>query len=267
LRLTLATAFALLATVAVAQIAPRAPKPYTPVPIARAAPSADPGLAAFRSAVVAAAKSRRYGDLEALVQVQGFFWDRDFDRAHDPRRPAADNLAAAVLLERRNGAGWDRLAMLAAEAAVEPLESRPGVICGPARPVYDSVELSNLLDKTYTEHADWAYPRADATTLRAAPLPDAPQVGRLGLQFVRLLGFEDAGGERTSELLPERSRWARVALPDGRTGFTAPGSLMSLTGERLCYIKDLVLGWRIAGFIAAGNHDGDSTEGNAGKNR
>ena len=107
LRLTFATAFALLATVAVAQIAPRAPKPYAAVAIARPAPSADPGFVAFRSAVAAAAKSRVYADLAALVQAQGFFWDRDFDRGHDPRRPAADNLAAAVALERRNGAGWD----------------------------------------------------------------------------------------------------------------------------------------------------------------
>jgi hypothetical protein len=265
LRLTFATAFALLATVAVAQIAPRPPKPYAAVPIARPAPSADPGFVAFRSAVAAAAGSRVYADLAALVQTQGFFWDRDFDRGHDQRRPAADNFAAAVALERRNGAGWDRLAMLATEQAVEPLESRPGVICAPARPVYDSVEITRLLDKSYTGHADWAYPRADETAVRAAPLPDAPQVGRLGLQFVRLLGFEDAGGEPKPELRPERNHWARVALPDGRTGYTAPGSLMSLTGERLCYIKDLVLGWRIAGFIASGNQDGDFAAGTAGK--
>ena len=267
MRLTLATAFALLATVAVAQIAPRAPKPYAPVPINRPAPSADPGLVAFRAAVIAATKRRVYADLEALVRVQGFFWDRDFDRGHDPRRPAADNLAAAISLERRDGAGWDTLAMLAAEPAVEPLESRPGVICAPARPAYDSIEFSSLLEKTYTGHADWAYPRADETTVRIAPEAAAPAAGRLGLQFVRLLGFEGADGEPKLELRPERSRWARVTLPDARTGFTAPGSLMSLTGERLCYIKDLVLGWRIAGYIAAGNQDGDFAAGTAGKYR
>ena len=259
MRLTLATAFALLATVAVAQIAPRAPKPYPSVAIARTAPSADPGLVAFRATVVAATKSRVYAELEALVQVQGFFWDRDFDRGHDPRRPSADNLAAAISLERRDGAGWDTLANLAVEPAVEPLESRPGIVCAPARPTYDSVELSNLLDKTYTGHADWAYPRADETMVRIAPEAGAPAVGKLGLQFVRLLGFEGANGEP--------GRWARVALPDGRTGFTGPGSLMSLTGERLCYIKDLVLGWRIAGYIAAGHQDGDFAAGTAGKYR
>ena len=36
-------------------------------------------------------------------------------------------------------------------------------------------------------------------------------------------------GQRTC---PGRTQWARVAMPDGKTGFVAPGSLMSLTAER-----------------------------------
>jgi hypothetical protein len=248
LRLTLATAFALLASVAVAQIAPRASKPYTPVAITPAKALADPGFAAFRKAIGAAAKSRLYSELEALVQAQGFFWDRDFGRGYDPRRPSADNLAAAIGLERRDGAGWNMLAVLATEDAVEPLASRPGVVCAPARPNYDAVAFSHLLDKTYTGEIDWAYPRAGETPVRLAPQTGAPAVGKLGLQFVRLLGFEGPESD-----VPGRNQWARVALPDGKTGYTAPGSLMSLTPDRLCYIKDLVVGWRIAGFVAGGN--------------
>jgi hypothetical protein len=211
LRLTLATAFAALATVAVAQLAPSAPKPYMAVAITPAKAFADPGFAAFRKAIGAAAKSRLYGELEALVLAQGFFWDRDFGRGYDPRRSSADNLAAAIGLERRDGAGWNMLAVLATEDAVEPLDSRPGVVCAPARPNYDSIEFSKLLDKTYT--------------------------GEIGPESD----------------VPGRNQWARVALPDGKTGYTAPGSLMSLTPDRLCYIKDLVVGWRIAGFVTGGN--------------
>jgi hypothetical protein len=252
LRLTLATAFALLATVAVAQIAPRVPKPYTPVAITHGKAFADPGFAAFRKAIGAAAKSRLFGDLEALVQAQGFFWDRfwdrDFGRGYDPRRPSADNLAAAIGLERHDGAGWNMLAVLVTEDAVEPLDSRPGVVCAPPRPVYDSIEFSSLLDKSYTGEIDWAYPRAPETPVLSAPQPRAPTVGKLGLQFVRLLGFEGPESD-----VPGRNQWARVALPDGRTGYTAPGALMSLTPDRLCYIKDLVVGWRIAGFVTGGN--------------
>ncbi|MBX9842298.1 MAG: hypothetical protein K2Z80_10875 [Xanthobacteraceae bacterium] len=248
MRLTLATAFAVLATVAVAQNAPRAPKPYMAVAITPAKAFADPGFAAFRKAIGAAAKTRLYGDLEALVQAQGFFWDRDFGRGYDPRRPSADNLAAAIGLERRDGAGWNMLAVLATEDAVEPLDSRPGVVCAPARPGYDSIEFSKLLDKTYTGEVDWAYPRAGETPVLAAPQAGAPAVGTLGLQFVRLLGFEGPESD-----VPGRNQWAHVALPDGKTGYAAPGSLMSLTPDRLCYIKDLVVGWRIAGFVAGGN--------------
>ena len=83
----------------------------------------------------------------------------------------------------------------------------------------------------------------------ASAAPSAAKVGTLGPHFVRLLGFEGADSEPN----PGRTQWARVALPDGKQGFVAPGSLMSLTAERLCYIKDLVAGWRIAGYVAGGN--------------
>jgi hypothetical protein len=237
------------ALAAVAQSPPRPPKPYVPVPITRPAPSTDAGFVAFRAKLAAVAKGRVYAELAPLVQPQGFFWDRDFGRGYDPRRPAVDNLAAALALESRNGQGWQRLAEFAAEPSVEPLDSRPGVVCAPARPGYDGVAYTKLHDATYTTDLDWAYPRADETAVRAAPQPNAAAVGTLGPAFVRLLGF--AGPD--SEPAPGRNLWARVVLPDGRTGFVAPGGLMSLSAERLCYIKDLVAGWRIAGTIAGGN--------------
>ena len=118
-----------------------------------------------------------------------------------------------------------------------------------ASPTYDGIAFAKLLDNSITRDIDWAYPRADETPVRAAPQPGAAKVGTLGLHFVRLLGFEGAD----SEVSPGRTQWARVALPDGKQGFVAPGGLMSLTAERLCYIKDLVSGWRIAGYIAGGN--------------
>jgi len=225
------------------------PKPYAPVAITRAAPSDDASFIAFRAALTAAAKSRVYAELAPLVLTQGFFWDRDFGQAFDPRKPAVDNLAAAVALEQGNGIGWDALATFAAEAAAEPLDSRPGVVCAPPRPGYDGVAFSRLLETTYTGGIDWAYTRADETPVRAAPQPDAAKAGTLGQHFVRLLGFEGPD----SEPAPGRTQWARVVLPDGKPGFVAPGSLMSLTAERLCYIKDLTGVWRIAGYIAGGN--------------
>jgi hypothetical protein len=241
-----AAAASCAALTAMAQTPPRASEPYAPVAITRPQAFDDASFVAFRGALAAAAKARIYAGLADLARRQGFFWDRDFGRQFDPRKPAVDNLAAAISLERGNGAGWGTLAAFAADATAEPLESRPGVICAPARPGYDSVAFSKLLDVTYTSGIDWAYPWADDTPVRAAPQPEAPPVGALGMHFVRLLGFAGKGGEPE----PGRTRWAHVALPDGQAGYVAPGSLTSLTAARLCYIKDPVGGWRIAGIIA-----------------
>ena len=239
----------LTAIPAAAQTPPRPPKPYTPVAITRPAPSDDASLVAFRAGLAAKARARIYAELAPLVLAQGFFWGRDFGHAFDPRKPAVDNLAAAIALEQGNGTGWDTLADFAAEATVEPLDSRPGVVCAPARPGYDGVAFSRLLDTSFTTGIDWAYPRADETPVHAAPRPDAALAGALGRHFVRLLGFEGPD----SDVAPGRSQWARVTLPDGKPGFTAPGSLTSLTAERLCYVKDAAGTWRIAGYIAGGN--------------
>ena len=247
--LLVVTAASCAALSAVAQSPPRPPKPYQPIAITRPAASDDASFTAFRAVLAAAAKSRRYAEFALLVLERDFFWGRDFGQRFDPRKPAVDNLAVAIALEQGNGIGWQALVEFAAEAAAEPLESRPGVICAPARPNYDIVAFAKLLDASVTSDIDWAYPRADETPVRGAAAPDAAKVGTLGLHFVRLLGFEGPDSEPS----PGRTQWARVALPDGKQGFVAPGSLMSLTAERLCYIKDLVGGWRIAGYIAGGN--------------
>jgi hypothetical protein len=240
--------FAFAALPAAAQT-PRPPKPYQPVAITRSAAFDDASFTTFRLALGTIAKHRLYAELTPLVLTQGFFWDRDFGRGFDPRKPAVDNLAAAISLEGGNGAGWETLASFAAEDTAEPLPSRPGVICAPARPSYDSVAFSKLLQATYTAGIDWAFPRRDATVVRAASQPDAPKLATLDASFVRLLGFSGAG----SEAAPGRNLWAHIALPDGTPGFVPPGSLMSLTSERLCYIKDLLGVWHVAGYVAGGN--------------
>jgi hypothetical protein len=238
-----ATAFA----VAAQPVSPPA-KPYALVPITLPAASTDANFTAFRKELAAVAKARVYIELSRLVQPQGFFWDRDFAHGFDPRKPAVDNLAAAIALERGNGSGWKLLAAMAAETAIEPLVSRPGVFCAPAQPGYDGIALAHLLDATHTSANDWAYPRADDTPVQVAPKRGSAVLGKLGMHFVHLLEFEGANGEPA----PERKQWARVATPDAKIGFVAPGSLMSLTSERLCYINDLVDGWRITGYIAGG---------------
>jgi hypothetical protein len=221
------------------------PRPYTPVAILPVPAPADTSLDAFRGELAAVAEGRVYAELARLVAPQGFFWDRDFGPAFDPRKPAVDNLAAAIRLEHRDGVGWRQLAGFAAEAAVEELVSRPGIVCAPAPPRYDVVAFARLLDETYTFAIDWAYPLAAQLPVRAAPRPDGAVVGTLGRHFVRLMGLAGADGESNV-----RDRWARIATPAGDTGFVAPGSLSTMTAARLCYGKDTLGRWRIAGYIA-----------------
>ena len=250
IRALLASAIAALviAARAAAQLPSEPTAPYAPVGIVLPAPSTDPSFAAFRAAITAAAKARIYADLEALVQPQGFFWDRDFDNGYDPNKPSVDNLAAAIELERGAGMGWEKLSRFAEEKTLEALDSRPGVFCAPARPSYDMVDFSRLLNTTYTTVADWAYPLADGAPVRRAARGNAPVIGQLLLQFVRHLGLQRADGDTD----PPGTVWAKVALPDGKIGYVEPGHLSSLAVERLCYVKDMVAGWRITGFIGGG---------------
>jgi len=220
--------------------------PYAPVGIVLPAPPTDPSFTAFRAAIGAAAKARIYADLEALVQPQGFFWDRDFASGYDPKKPSVDNLAAAIELERGDGMGWGKLSTFAEEKTLEALDSRPGVFCAPARPSYDMVDFSRLLNATYTTAADWAYPLVDGAPVRHEPRGNALPIGQLLLQFVRHLGLQRDGTASS------RNLWAKVALPDGKVGYVEPGHLSSLAVERLCYVKDMVAGWRITGFIGGG---------------
>jgi hypothetical protein len=110
------------------------------------------------------------------------------------------------------------------------------------------VAFSRLLDVTFTSGIDWAYPRDDQTVVKNAPQPGAAQLDALGPHFVRVLGVLGTD----SEPAPGRDQWEHVALPDGRTGYVSPGRLISLGATRLCYIKDSIFGWRVAGVILGG---------------
>jgi len=244
----IATTIAIAIATAASQPLPRPLKPYTAVAVTLPPASTDESFTAFRAALAAVAKRRVYAELESLVRAQDFFWNRDFIDSFDPRKPAVDNLAAAIQLENHDGIGWRILAAFAAESTAEPLESRPGVVCAPARPGFDGVAFAKLLDATYTGGYDWAFPVADKTPVRGTPGPHSTAIGIIGLHFVRFLGYESANGEPS----PGRTQWARIVTPDAKVGFVAPGSLMSLTAERLCYTKDLVGGWRITGYTAGG---------------
>jgi hypothetical protein len=247
----LALAAVLLTTSAAAQLSTRPPRPYAAVEITLPEPLNDPSLAALRAAILTAAKTRIYGELAALVVSGGFFIDRDFKQRFNARAPGVDNLAAAVDLEKNQGAGWNRLAAFASEDTAAPLESRFGVVCSPGQPRFDAVEFSRLLEKTVTSEVDWVYPRAGETIVRSTPQANAAAIAKINLHFVRVLAAPETNPSRQSD----RSQWFRVLMPDGKVGFTMPDSLRFLSVERLCYSNDPIVGWRISGFVANDKDD------------
>ena len=70
-------------------------------------------------------------------------------------------------------------------------------------------------------------------------------IDTLGLALVRVLRI--LAKDKEPETV--RAAWTRIASPAGKIGFVAPGALLSLSAERLCYGKDGFGRWRIAGFV------------------
>ena len=82
-----------------------------------------------------------YAELERLIAVQGFFWDRDFKGVFERKRAGVDNLATAVRLEHRNGMGWATLEVFAVETTATPFTGRPGIICAPGEISFMALEI------------------------------------------------------------------------------------------------------------------------------
>jgi hypothetical protein len=255
----------LAATPTLAQApAQRAPAPARPAAPAPAVPSQAPyksvavtvptiprdaGFDGLRKELADIAKRKDRAALAQRVAAKDFFWERDFSGSFDPRRPSVDNLAAALTLEADDGSGWDALAAFAAETSAGPLPGRPSVICAPAIPQFDEDARGRLVESTQSDGLEWNYPRSAGLQVRAAPQANAAVTETLGLHFVRVLGFEDKDGDTD----PARHAWARVATPSGKTGFTAPNSLLSPYADRLCYGREGSGPWRIVGYVGGGD--------------
>jgi hypothetical protein len=158
----------------------------------------------------------------------------------DPKKSGFDNLNAALRLGDADGRGWSLLSLLIAEPTLGPTVEHPNARCAPAQPEYEDADLAALTDATNTDVVDWSYPRANGLQVRNAAAADGVVIETLGFYLVRVLGAADRNG------------WVRVATPGGKTGFVAPGSLISPLADRLCFAKD-ASGWRIIGYVGAGD--------------
>jgi hypothetical protein len=216
--------------------------PYAAVAVSPAKPVADASLDGFRKELGDIANRKDRAALARLIVYRGFFWEGD-DKSADPKKSAIDNLAAALGLDAKDGAGWQALAELAAEANAGPDPDRKRVFCAPASPSFDDQAFDDLLDKTQTDASEWGYPTSAGIEVREKPESGAPVVETLGLHAVRLLDDDAAGASRPD--------WARVATPAGKTGFVAAKAILPLDFDQICYIKEAT-GWRIAGIVGGG---------------
>ena len=226
-----------------------AQKPYKTVAVTISAMPRDAAFEALRKELGDIAKRKDRAALAQRIVLRDFFWERDFSGGFDPKRPNIDNLAAALTLEADDGSGWEALAAFAAETSAGPLPGRPSIVCAPAIPQFDEEARDRLIETTQSDGLEWNYPRTAGLQVRAAPQANAAVVETLGLNLVRVLGFEDKDGDTD----PVRNAWARVATPGGKTGFVAPNSLLSPYADRLCYAKEGTGPWRISGYVGGGD--------------
>jgi hypothetical protein len=226
-----------------------AQKPYKAVAVTLPASTRDATLDALRKELGDIVKRKDRAALAQKIVAREFFWERDFSGAFDPKKPSIDNLIAALTLDADDGSGWDALAAFVAEPSIGPLPGRPATVCAPAIPQLDEQARDALLESTATDGVEWNYPRAAGLQVRGAPQQNAAVVETLGLNLVRVLGFEDKDGDAD----PARNAWARVATPSGKAGFVAPNSLVSPYTDRICYVKEGTGPWRIGGYIGGGD--------------
>lgn len=228
-------------------------KPYKPVEVTLPAASTDKSLEAFRKQVAAIVQRKDRAALARLVAAKEFFWEGDFGGMFDPKKSGFDNLNGALRLGDADGRGWSLLSILIAEPTLGPTVEHPNARCAPAQPEYEDADLSALTEATNTDVVDWSYPRANGLQVRNAAAADGVVIETLGFYLVRVLGAADRNG------------WMRVATPTGKTGFVAPGSLISPLADRLCFGKDGAAGASSAMSVRATNAELHNQPGTPGK--
>jgi hypothetical protein len=221
---------------------PAAPvKPYTAVAVKLPSVFSDASFDAFRKQLGIIAEHKDRAALAKLIVAQGFFWMQDRDVA-DKKKPGIANLASAIDLDGKDGAGWELLVSYASEPTAEPLPDKQNVICAPAEPSIDSKAFEALVNDTKTQPPEWGYPLKEGVEVRGAAKPDAPVIEKLGLILVRVLpdnAPDDSG---------QPPQFLHVATPSGKAGYVPTETLSSLGGDQMCYTKDGGA-WKITGYF------------------
>lgn len=225
---------------------PAPPKAYTPIPVTLPQPSNDPSFAAFRKELgeIAGKKDRT---ALAKITVSNFFWIGEKGDKADKKKSGIDNLAAAIELDDKDGAGWEALKIAANEATIESVPGRQGIMCSPANPTFDESAAENVAKETGTDPGEWGYVVKPDAEVHGAAKADAPVIEKLGQILVRTMLEQPAANTPEPAAAPP---FLRVVTPSGKVGYVAQELISPLGTDQLCYIKDGNT-WKIAGY--AGN--------------
>jgi hypothetical protein len=231
------------------QVAP--PKPYKQIPVTLAQPYSDPSFEAFRKQIADIAGHKDRAGLAKLV-ANTFFWMGEKGDKANKRKPGIDNLAAAIDLDGKQGAGWDILTAAAGEPTLEPVPDRKGVMCSPAAPSYDEKAAQQNAKATGTDVGDWGFPIKGGLDVHAAAAANSPVIEKLGSILVRVMPEGPPPGAQGNAPPPQGASFVRVVTPAGKVGFVADDALGSLDVDQLCYAKDAA-GWKITGYAGGNN--------------
>ena len=236
------TAAVLSAVVSLAASAqPAPPKPYKAVAIAPPVPVADPAFEALRKQIGEATQKKDRGALTRLVVAQGFFWQRDNRDRADKRKSGIDNLATALSLNSKDGAGWDILFSYTDDPTASPSPIYKGAICAPAEPAYNAAAFSELIKTTQSDASEWGYTMSPLTEVHATAQASAPVIDKLGPMFVRVAPDNKTGS----------AAYQRIITPSGKPGFVTIDAVAPIGNDQLCYVKD-GSSWKIGGYIGGG---------------
>jgi hypothetical protein len=226
---------------------PAPPKAYKPIPVTVPKPSDDPSFAAFRKDLADIASKKDRAAL-AKVTAGNFFWVSEKGDKADKAKSGVDNLAAAIELDDKDGAGWEALKAAAAEPTLEPVQERKNILCSPANPTFDEAAADAVAKDTGTDPAEWGYVVKTDAEVRDAAKSDARVIDKLGQILVRILIDEQAApAAGAPAALPP---FLKVVTPAGKVGYVAEELISPLGTDQLCYTKDGG-SWKIAGY--AGN--------------
>lgn len=218
--------------------------PYKAVAVTPPKPMNDPSFDAFRKQVGDIARKKDRAALGQFVVAQGFFWDRQGNPGANKKKSGIDNLATALGLNNKDGAGWDMLAGYSDDPTASASREHKGAMCAPADPEFNGKDFEALLAATKTDVSEWGFPISADVEVRATPQPNAPVTEKLGLYFVHVMPDTSPAAAVAAML--------HIVMPSGKTGYIAGDAIAPIGNDQVCYVKEGGA-WKIAGYIGGGD--------------